>query len=440
MAEVYGVVALQIRDVVVQAVQRAAEHVVQVIGEDLPDPGPRAIPRDLRLWLGRLRLLSGVPFGHLVADPELTPPESIRFFYVDRDWTDAIIQGALSVGTVTTQDHWLLQTLHGVVRNEVDEAERLVRLPGVEVGAAVPTGVGGPLTGFVLRSRMVSGWPALHVRAYGEDNLADTHHIPDDEVGTEHDTALRKLGLLRLERLAPAVLLAIFDGIPAVVHIEEPRAGIQFGVEERDVPVQGLVRVTLDQLRPFTLPVATRFEVPDPDGGPATVFLETTSEVSGNDLTLDVPVRSTAPVGNQLGAGAALVPVAAPIEVRAAQVVTLQPSGPMAASVFLRSPTDGTRLQPPVPVPIRFRADAPGVLHLQRVAKDMVDADPTDLLTGDLDAAEFALQMLQFPFRAVFGDRTLDAGEPSEAEWLFRPTLALPQLLERFVKAKEPRP
>ena len=35
--------------------------------------------------------------------------------------------------------------------------------------------------------------------------------------------------LLRLERLAPAVLLCLFDGIPSVVHIEEPRQGVQFG-------------------------------------------------------------------------------------------------------------------------------------------------------------------------------------------------------------------
>ena len=36
--------------------------------------------------------------------------------------------------------------------------------------------------------------------------------------------------LLRLERLAPAVLLALFDGVPQIVHIEEPRQGIQFGI------------------------------------------------------------------------------------------------------------------------------------------------------------------------------------------------------------------
>jgi hypothetical protein len=37
--------------------------------------------------------------------------------------------------------------------------------------------------------------------------------------------------LLRLERLAPAVLLCLFDGVPKVVHLEEPRQGVQFGFD-----------------------------------------------------------------------------------------------------------------------------------------------------------------------------------------------------------------
>ena len=50
-----------------------------------------------------LRLLEQVPFCYLVPDSLLLPPESIRFFYVDRNWTDALIQGALSVGTVNSR-------------------------------------------------------------------------------------------------------------------------------------------------------------------------------------------------------------------------------------------------------------------------------------------------------------------------------------------------
>ena len=43
---------------------------------------------------------AGVPFGDLVADAELLPAESIRFFYLDRAWTDALVQGVLSVGKI----------------------------------------------------------------------------------------------------------------------------------------------------------------------------------------------------------------------------------------------------------------------------------------------------------------------------------------------------
>ena len=86
-----------------------------------------------------------------------------------------------------------------------------------------PAGAGGTVSGFLLRSRAVSGWPGLHVRAYRDElGQADDATIPESDPG--------RLKVLRMERLAPAVLLVLFDGVPAVVHIEEPRQGIQFGV------------------------------------------------------------------------------------------------------------------------------------------------------------------------------------------------------------------
>ena len=82
----------------------------------------------------------------------------------------------------------------------------------------------GTITGFLLRSRAVSGWPNLHVRAYSRDVVAD------DALTTAAESDPSRMKVLRMERLAPAVLLVLFDGVPAVVHIEEPRQGIQFGV------------------------------------------------------------------------------------------------------------------------------------------------------------------------------------------------------------------
>src|SRR6266545_4609179 len=79
-------------------------------------PAP-LLPDIVRTWLARARLLEGVPFQHLVPDSELLPPESIRFFHVDREWTDALVQGALSVGTITTVDRLHLQGLHRALRD-----------------------------------------------------------------------------------------------------------------------------------------------------------------------------------------------------------------------------------------------------------------------------------------------------------------------------------
>jgi hypothetical protein len=270
----------------------------------------------------------------------LLPPESIRFFYLDRGWTDALVEGALSVGTVTTADRSALAALYGTVRGEVDEAERLARMPGVEPGQQVPSGPAGTISGFLLRSRMVSGWPALQVRGYAIDNLSLAQPVKDEDVDETDKTALGKLGLLRMERLAPAVLLVLFDGVPAVVHVEEPRAGIQFGVDQTDA-------------------------------------------------------------GGQVG-----------------------------AQVFVRDPTTGTRLDPAVPVDVPFRSGAPGVVHLGALARALIAKDAA--LGPTLDAAEFAMQMLQFPYRAVFGDRTLSGGQPSDPAALFKPTIGVPDLLTRF--------
>jgi len=184
------------------------------------------IPATLRSWLLQLRLLQAIPFAYLVADSALLPEESIRWFYVDRRWTDAAVQGALSVGTVNSDDRIHLAAQYDAIRDELDTEERNQRSLSDEPHL---TGDGGPISGFLLRSKAVSGWPALHVRAYDTDPTVDDTQTPPTST---------EMRLLRLERLAPAVLLCLFDGIPKVVHIEEPRQGIQFGFDDSGTPTQ----------------------------------------------------------------------------------------------------------------------------------------------------------------------------------------------------------
>ena len=253
-----------------EAVMMIRESIVEaVLGTADPDDefGDRIVPFELRQWLARLRLLEGVPFAYLAADSELLPLESIRFFYLDRAWTDALVQGALSVGTVNSADRAQLAKIYEQARAEIDEEERRVRMPG---GEGTQQGNAGTITGFLLRSRAVSGWPGLHVRAYAAEPANR-----DDEIIPESDP--RRLKVLRMERLAPAVLLVLLDGVPAVVHVEEPRQGVQFGV------------------RLETSGGANTFKawVPGRDA--------TTSEDveipagSGNKVPIDVPFRAGAP-------------------------------------------------------------------------------------------------------------------------------------------------
>ncbi len=164
------------------------------------DPTPE---RQVVDWLGALRLLHDVPFEYIVPDHGLLEPETIRFFHVDRNWTDAAVEGALAACTFGTRDRSLLEANRDAILDAVDDAERS-HWPDEPL-----TGEAATPAGFLLRSQAVSGWPAL------------------EAVGFRND---RRLALLRMERLAPAVLLVVFDNVPDAVELREPRQGIQFGV------------------------------------------------------------------------------------------------------------------------------------------------------------------------------------------------------------------
>ena len=191
------------------------------------------LPDYLESFLAHLRLLVGVPFDYLVPDPRLLPDESIRFFYLDRSWTDRLVDGALAVGKIGTRDQAHHQAHHLPLAQRLDATERAVRdlqrrrVQLVDARAAQeaePPPPAGVVTGFLLRSAAVAGWPDMDVRAF--DTVL---HEPTDPATAD----AHQLRTLRLERLAPAVLIALFDGVPELVWCEEPHHGVQFGVERR---------------------------------------------------------------------------------------------------------------------------------------------------------------------------------------------------------------
>jgi hypothetical protein len=163
-------------------------------------------------WLTQLHLLAGVPFGYLVPDIGMLPNESIRFFKVDLGWVEALLDGAFAVGTTRSGSG----ATRGLRGGAVDAAR--ARLPLArralvgETGGALP-GAPEALSGFLLRSGVVPGWPGLEV--YG---FADT-------AGTQ------PLDLVRLEPVAPSLLLGLFGGTLARVDFREPPEGIHFGID-----------------------------------------------------------------------------------------------------------------------------------------------------------------------------------------------------------------
>jgi hypothetical protein len=315
----------------IQAAVNAAQHYTDIVTDHDPDDGEHVVPGELRRFLARLRLLHGVPFSYLVPDAELLPVESIRFFYVDRAWTDALVQGALSVGTVSSADRTQLEAVYPHVRDEVDEAERTIRQPREEQLLKAGSGT---ITGFLLRSRVVSGWPNLHVRAYSVDSL------PDAELTDIAESDPHRMKVLRMERLAPAVMLVLFDGVPAVVHIEEPRQGIQFGAR----------------------------------------------------LDLDAPPDARG----------------AKVKVRDCQTGDSVPPDEL---------TDENSVDVP------FRPGAPGVIDMAVLRGLLADKAPNS--GGTLESNEYALQMLRFPYRQVFGDPRDTEGQQFYGLDRFRATLAL---------------
>lgn len=196
------------------------------------------MPPYMESFLAHLRLLVGVPFDYLVPDSRLLPNESIRFFYLDRSWTDRLVDGAIAVGKIGTREQAHHQAHAANLQSKLDLTERVVRimqrgLPGnseTAPGAGADNSPGGIISGFLLRSAAVSGWPSMEVRAFNTI-LPPNQGEPNDSnlQAWLKQAAAAQLTTLRLELLSPSVLLALFDGIPQLVWCEEPHHGVQFG-------------------------------------------------------------------------------------------------------------------------------------------------------------------------------------------------------------------
>ena len=160
------------------------------------------MPETVSKWFTELELLKGVPFNYLVPDESLLPPESIRFFQLDKLWMRSMIDGAFSIGRVSSKDHSLDQTLNEDELSITDQA----------------------VSGFILRSEVVPGWPQMFIEAYGG--------------GTE-------LTVIRRDTLSENVLICLFEGTLDEVNFHLKPEVLHFGVTYDDA-TKGYVKVMRD--------------------------------------------------------------------------------------------------------------------------------------------------------------------------------------------------
>ena len=176
---------------------------------------------------------TGCPFEYLVADAGLLRPETIRFFHLDRNWTDAAVDGALAAGCLRDpgpRRPCRPRTAPSVTKSTTPSAASSVRTPRH------------------WRDRQDHRLPAPLA---GSVRLAG----PDSRAFRRWRAPTRRCRLCASNGLSPSVLAALFDDQPTPVEIEEPRQGIQFGVTSganRTWSAPGAQRIDRRPSRPRT--------------------------------------------------------------------------------------------------------------------------------------------------------------------------------------------
>lgn len=203
---------------------------------------PRPLPAYLEAFLANLRLLRNVPFQYLVPRPEMLPLESIRFFYLDRTWTDRMVDGVFAVGAAGTRQQSHYQQNHSWISSRLDQVQLAVRgqeqaaqhtrtPPWQNATASIadpPVPQTDVITGFLLRSALVTGWPQMIVRAFAGTDTTGTSSQGAPIVTADGSG---QLATIRLELLSPSVMIALFQGTPQLVYLEQPPHGLEFTVE-----------------------------------------------------------------------------------------------------------------------------------------------------------------------------------------------------------------
>lgn len=142
-------------------------------------------------WVLDRMYLVNVPAHYLITDPSHLPPESLRFFHIDANWVDALVDGALSIANHLGKDEDRIRTQ---IKEVINEYLQKVD-PILGYAPQIPT------YGFLLRSELCTQFPDLVVRA----------PLPAGEV---------RAPILRHENIDQGVMICLFDRVPSEKEFE----------------------------------------------------------------------------------------------------------------------------------------------------------------------------------------------------------------------------
>lgn len=192
------------------------------------------IPPAVTSWLGKLFLLEGVPVNYLIPHDDFLikreggtiAKEALGTFYIDYDWIEALLGGALSI--VANDDSVaLLNALKDgkFLPAELQDYKRNAAFIPSGEGDKVPLPekISGHITGFFLRSQLIAGWKGIKV--FARDETDNWMKYP-----------------LRIERLTEDIQLCVFAGKVQQILFIQPPEGIHFGVENNNKGWQKTLR------------------------------------------------------------------------------------------------------------------------------------------------------------------------------------------------------
>ena len=181
---------------------------------DYKQPDQVSITDELVEWIARLVLLYPVPFHYLIPHGSLLPSESLRFFHLDDNWVDALVDGAFSIAVrdVVKERTALRSDLQSTLSKIV--YQHRLRLQGQNPRWDPDESyMSIPKSGFLLRSRIVTGWPGVELTT--KTSATTDPNLPQ---------------ILRFDQIADGVLFCLARGLIEEVTFREPREGLTFGV------------------------------------------------------------------------------------------------------------------------------------------------------------------------------------------------------------------